>query len=478
MLIRSPNGTYEFIDFRETAPDLAHQDMFVKNPILSSIGGLSIAVPGEIRGLELAYQRHGKLSWKELFDPAIHIARYGFKTTALLEKRLEMGKDWIMNNQAFKKVYAPNGTLAKEGDLILRPTLADTLEVIATQGADSFYKGDIAKQLVKTIQENGGIITLDDLENYKAVIRPTINTYYHGRKITTTTSPTSGPISLSIFNLLERFQLSKQGDQDNFLNIHRLIESFKFGYAFRTEMADPDFMSNQERMDELISKDWASTVRRNISDDQTFDPLYYQPKYDHIEAHGTMHLSVIDENDGAVALTSSVNHLFGSQVMDEVTGVIFNDQMDDFSIPNTPNLFGLYPSKDNYPEPGKRPLSSITPIIVERDGLLELAIGGSGGSMILTSVVNVILNVLDHGMDLYQAIDAPRLHHQLLPNLLILEEDQNVQLATYLKDRGHELFQLPPEIRRISAVQAVQRFANSTLGAVSDPRKLGLAAAY
>ncbi|CAO3623063.1 unnamed protein product [Cunninghamella blakesleeana] len=475
MLIRSPNGTFEFIDYRETAPEFATQDMFVKNPILSSIGGLSIAIPGEIRGLELAHQRHGKLTWKELFEPAINMSRYGFKTTALLEKRLQMAKDWIVNEQAFMSIYAPNGTLAKEGDIITRSNLADTLEKIATEGADAFYKGDIAKQLVKTIQENGGIITLKDLENYKAIIRPTIQTYYHGRKLTTSTSPTSGPIALSIFNLLERFNLGKDGKSD--LNIHRIIESFKFGHAFRTEMGDPGFIFNEERMDEIISKDWASTVRRNMSDDQTFDPLYYQPKYDHIETHGTMHLSVIDEDDGAVALTSTVNHLFGSRVIDVETGIILNDEMDDFSIPGVPNLFGLYPSKYNYPEPGKRPLSSITPVIIERDGLLEMVIGGSGGSMILTSVVNSILNVIDFGMDLYQAIEDSRIHHQLLPNIVLLENDQNVHLTTFLNDYGHKLFLLPPELH-VSAVQAVQRFINGTISAVSDPRKLGYAAAY
>ncbi|KAI8096996.1 gamma-glutamyltransferase [Halteromyces radiatus] len=437
MLIRSPNGTYELIDFRERAPAKAHQDMFVEDPMLAQVGALSIATPGEIRGFELAHRRHGKLEWYKLFEPAIHIARYGFVATAFQESRLELAADWIMESQVWKDIYAPNGTLAKQGGIIRRPALANTLETIAKEGADAFYKGPIAEQMIRMIQENGGILSMEDLASYKAIIRPTINTYYHGRKVTTGTSPTSGPMILSVLNLLERYNLRVQGQTA--LNIHRLLEAFKFGYAFRTEMGDPDYLDNEDRMHQIISKEWASLVRKNISDEKTFEPSYYQPKYDHIDSHGTMHLSVIDENDGAVALTSTVNLLFGSRLMDAVTGVIFNDQMDDFSIPGTPNMFGLSPSKNNYVAPGKRPLSSITPVIVEYDTSLELVLGGSGGSTIPTSTLNVLLNVLDYHKDLYEATESSRFHHQLIPNLAIVEDDQDVFLMEALKDRGHQV---------------------------------------
>ncbi|ORZ08619.1 gamma-glutamyltransferase, partial [Absidia repens] len=387
MLIRAPNGTFDFIDFRERAPATAHEDMFVKDPMLAQVGALSIATPGEIRGFELAHQRHGKLQWYELFEPAIRIARDGFITTSFMEGRLQLAEEWIMKSHDWMDIYAPNGSLAKKGDIIRRPALASTLETIANEGADVFYKGSIAEQMIRTIQENGGILTLEDLTSYKAEIRPTVHTYYHGRKITTATSPTSGPILLAMLNILERYNLSVQGETG--LNIHRMLEAFKFGYAFRTEMGDPFYLDNQDRMDQIITKEWASIVRQNVSDERTFEPPYYQPKYDHVESHGTMHLSVIDENDGAVALTSTMNLLFGSRLMDPATGVIFNDQMDDFSIPGTPNMFGLSPSKNNYVAPGKRPLSSITPAIVEHDNSLELVLGGSGGSTILTSTLNV-----------------------------------------------------------------------------------------
>ncbi|CAO3592925.1 unnamed protein product [Absidia cylindrospora] len=475
MLIRAPNGTFDFIDFRERAPATAHEDMFVKDPMLAQVGALSIATPGEMRGFELAHQRHGNLEWRELFEPAIRIARDGFVATSFIEGRLQLAEEWIMKSDDWMNIYAPNGTLAKKGDIIRRPALASTLRAIANEGADVFYKGPIAEQMIRTIQENGGILTLEDLASYKAEIRPTVNTYYHGRRITTATSPTSGPILLAMLNILERYNLSVQGETT--LNIHRMLEAFKFGYAFRTEMGDPSYLDNQDRMDQIITKEWASIVRRNVSDERTFEPPYYQPKYDHVESHGTMHLSVIDENDGAVALTSTMNLLFGSRLMDAATGVIFNDQMDDFSIPGTPNMFGLSPSKNNYVAPGKRPLSSITPAIVEHDGTLELVLGGSGGSTILTSTLNVLLNVLNYGKDLYTATETPRLHHQLVPNIALLEDDKDISLMQALKERGHQTFVLPPEFH-VSAVQSVQRFSNGQIGAVSDPRKQGLAAAY
>ncbi|CAO0798915.1 unnamed protein product [Mucor circinelloides] len=389
MLIRSPNGTFEFIDFRETAPEKATRDMFVQNPELAKIGALSIGVPGEIRGLELAHKRHGKLAWSQLFEPSIHIARHGFKATELLAVRVATDSEWMQNLTEWSDVYYRNGKPIQQGDLIKRPQLADTLETISKLGADAFYEGEIAKQLVDTIQSAGGIVTLEDFKAYRPVIRRTLSTWYNGRKVTTCSEPTSGPVILSVLNLIERFQFKVEGFTG--LNLHRLVEAFKFGYAFRTELGDPDFIKNEPRIDEMVQKEYAADIRQKITDDTTHDPLYYNPKFDHIETHGTMHLSVVDEDDGAVALTSTVNLIFGSHIMDPSTGVILNDEMDDFSIPGIPNQFGLYPSEYNYAGPRKRPLSSITPTIIEKDARFEMAIGGSGGSIIPTATLNVSL---------------------------------------------------------------------------------------
>ncbi|KAI8970606.1 gamma-glutamyltransferase [Pilobolus umbonatus] len=387
MLIRSPNGTYDLIDFRERAGERATRDMFVEDPSLAEIGGLAVAVPGELRGLELAHQRHGSLPWYDLVAPAIQLARDGFKATELLERRLKPEAIWMQSLPEWTDIYFQNGRMKKEGEIVKRPNLATTLERVAIEGADAFYTGDIARHLVDTVNANGGNLTMEDFASYKPLIRDTIHTFYNGRKITTGSLPTSGPVLLSILNLIERFQFTVEGRNE--LNLQRLIEAFKFGYAFRTEMGDPDYLHNEERIDEIISKDYAARIRMNISDDQTHEPAYYNPKFDHVDSHGTMTLSVVDENDGAVTLTSTVNLSFGSHVMDPTTGVILNNEMDDFSIPGTPNMFGLFPSAYNYIEPGKRPLSSITPVIVETDSKFELALGGSGGSMIPTATLNV-----------------------------------------------------------------------------------------
>ncbi|KAI9312614.1 nucleophile aminohydrolase [Dichotomocladium elegans] len=475
MLIRSPNGTYEFVDFRETAPGAAHQDMFVDNPDLAKYGGLAVGVPGELRGFELAHQRHGKLPWAMLFEPAIRIARDGFKTTKLLEKRLKAAESWLMGLPDWVEVFAPNGTLAAEGDIIRRTQLAKTLEKVAREGADAFYIGELAESLVNATRAAGGIMTIDDMANYRALIRPAVSTYYHGRKVTTCTTPTSGPLIIAVLNLLEQYNLAIKGYTG--LNAHRIIEALKYGYAVRTEFGDPDYTLNWDRINEILSKEWAAHTRQNISDDATHDPLYYGPKFDHIENHGTMHLSVVDEENGAVALTSTVNLLFGARFMDPVTGVILNDEMDDFSIPGKPNAFGLYPSKYNYAAPGKRPLSSITPTIVEQNGEFELAVGASGGSAIPTSTLNVLLNVIDFGHNLYEAVEAPRYHHQLLPNLVLTEPTFNTKISEELESRGHQTFLLSLN-QTGTAVQAVMRMPNQSVHAVSDPRKFGIAAAY
>ncbi|CAO3597298.1 unnamed protein product [Absidia cylindrospora] len=475
MLIRSPNGTFEFIDYREIAPKATNETMFVDDPLLAQRGGLSVGVPGEIRGFELAHKRHGLLPWDRLFGPAIKMAREGFKTNNYLHEKLQLAEAWLMESPEFRKVYAPTGSIAQPGDILKRPNLARTLEIIAKEGPDAFYTGKIAESLINTIQQAGGIMTLNDLHHYKPTIRPTINTYYHGRKVTSCSAPTSGPILISMLNILERYNLRALGQTG--LNVHRLVEAMEFGYAFRTEPGDPDFTHLDDRYEEIITKEWASKVRSNISDTKTYAPLYYQPKYDDIGRHGTMHLSVVDENDGVVALTSTVNLSFGSRVMDPATGIILNDEMDDFSIPGIPNDFGLYPAVYNYAAPGKRPLSTITPAIVERDGHFEIALGGSGGSKIASATINVLLNVLDYDMDLYQAVKVPRVHHQLMPNQVVLEDNFSHDHQKSLEERLHKIYHLTKN-DTISGVQAVRRLPDGTVHAASDPRKFGIASAY
>ncbi|KAL1917076.1 uncharacterized protein VTP21DRAFT_5274 [Calcarisporiella thermophila] len=473
MLIRSANGSSELIDFREEAPIAANKSMYIHDPKLAQTGGLSVGVPGEIKGFELAHSRHGKLPWKDIFAPIIALNRYGVKVGPELARRIRIFES-LLSTGDWAATFAPNGTLLAEGDLLLRPNLANTLETIANEGADAFYTGKIADHLIERIQSTGGVLTREDFAAYRAIIREPISTYYHGRKIITGPAPTSGPVLIAVLNILERYNLKVGGLNE--VNLHRIVEAFKHGFAARTELGDPEYINNKERMAEILTKGWADRVRRNISDERTFDPLYYNPKYDTIENHGTTHLSVVDKDGMAVSLTSTVNLEFGSKVIDPVTGVILNDEMDDFSIPGQPNEFNLYPSPFNYPTSHKRPLSSSVPTFVERDGNFELVLGASGGSRIITATLDVLLNVLDFNMDLLHAVETSRVHHQLLPNVAVVESGFPAELIEGLVSRGHNV--TIRDIRKpLSEVQAVQRISD-TIYAVSDSRKHGIAAGY
>ncbi|KAJ2587496.1 hypothetical protein IWW49_003444 [Coemansia sp. RSA 1797] len=475
MLVRpSHNKRPLLIDFRETAAQAATSDMFVSNITNASVGPLASGVPGEIAGLYSAHSRFGKLPWHRLFEPAIALARDGFALSSVVHYNLERIKDVVLNSPGFNTTYTDgHGNLLKVGDKVRRPELADTLEEIARDGPNAFYKGRIAKSLVKTVQERGGILTTDDFALYKAVERTPIETYYHGRRVITGSAPTSGSVLLNILNVVEGFTLALDGPTAT--NYHRIVEAMKFGAAQRTLLGDPSFVDIAANLTRQISKEFASEIRANISDTQTFDVSHYDPEYDVLNNHGTTHLSIVDKDEMAVALTSTINLEFGSRIMDPSTGIILNDEMDDFSTTNQTNGFGLRPSPNNKIVPRKRPLSSTSATIIENNGHVELVIGGSGGSRILTAVLQVIINVLDFDMRLDQAVDAPRLHHQLLPHELGVDPLFPACITHQLAALGHVIV---PHGHGKSVVQAVQRLPDGLMHAVSDARKHGLAAGY
>lgn len=503
MSIRLPNGTVEVIDFRETAPAGASPSMFVKNPMLAQKGGLSVGVPGEIRGLALAHTRYGKLPWERLFAPSVRMAREGWPIGPELARRIQVYRVMMESEPDWSRVFAPNGTALREGQRIKRPALADTLETIGREGPEAFYTGPIAQSMVDHIQANGGILTMKDMKSYEPLIKKPMVGYYQGRKVYTTPAPTSGPILISILNILERYNLGHFKDDAN-VDVHRLVEAMKckfilvtfrivyclgthiaffrlrtiiVGYAQRTELGDPDFTDLETKIQRILNKDTAGAIRANISDDRTFPVEYYNPHWEPIENHGTTHMSTVDIDDMAVALTSTVNLVFGSKLMDPKTGIILNDEMDDFSIPGTPNAFGLQPSPYNYPEPGKRPLSSCVPTIVERDGHFEMALGGSGGSRILTSVLQIMLNVYNHDLNIMEAIENPRVHHQLMPNVVDIESGFSSSAVKFLATRDHNVTVSDITLGK-SEVQAVMRKADGVVYAASDSRKHGVAAGY
>ncbi|KAJ2161649.1 hypothetical protein GGF46_001331 [Coemansia sp. RSA 552] len=475
MLIRRPDGASPvLIDFREVAGAAATADMFAEDVMLAQIGGLASGVPGEVAGLHSAHSRFGKLPWHHLFGPSIALARDGFALSTLVYSNLKRLENDILARPGFNTTYTDgHGQLLKPGDTVRRPELADTLEEIARAGPQAFYKGRIAKSLARTIQANGGILTPEDFANYTAVDRVPVEAFYHGRRVITGPPPTSGSILLNMLNIVEGFTLALDGA--NPVNYHHIVEAMKYGAAQRTFLGDPSFVDVAENVTRQLSKLFASEIRANISDTQTFDVSHYDPEYDVLNNHGTTHLSVVDKDELAVAVTSTVNLEFGSRIMDVDTGIILNDEMDDFSTTNKTNHFGLRPSPNNKIVPGKRPLSSTSAVIIENNGHVELVLGGSGGSRILTAVLQAIVNVLDFGMRLDEAIDAPRLHHQLLPNELGVDPLFPSVLTHALASLGHKL---TPLNHGSSVVQGVHRLPDGLLHAVSDARKHGLAAGY
>lgn len=381
----------------------------------------------------------------------------------------------MLGQDDWRTVFAPNGKPLIEGQTIRRPNYARTLSVLASDGPDAFYKGPIADALVRKIKETGGIMTHADLEGYAVKVERALRGTYRDKKVYTSRAPTSGPALLHMLNLIERFDLAKEGRSG--LNAHRIVEAQKFGFAARTRIGDPSFaLNNSALIAEISTKDFADLIAANLTDDRTHPVEYYNPEFDIVTDHGTSHTSAVDSQGMAVALTTTVNLVFGSQVLDPETGILLNDEMDDFSTPGFPNDFGLWPSPYNYPEPGKRPLSSIAPTIMEHgDGSFYLAIGGSGGSRIFPSLFQVILN-LDWGLDVSEAIEYGRMHDQLLPMDVDVDNTLPNDLVDFLRDRGHNVTVKP--IGRVAGIVQAVLQKEGTIFAASDSRKNGIAAGY
>ncbi|KAI5120966.1 hypothetical protein M0805_006638 [Coniferiporia weirii] len=472
----SPNASSEVwsIDFRETAPAAANTTMYVGNPEASLFGGLAIGVPGELRGLGEAHKRWGSLPWARVVRPSAELAS-GWKIGIELGRRLPMFEELIFEDKTWSAIFAPNGRILREGELAHRANYSRTLAAIAEKGADAFYEGEIAASIIDAVQSTGGIMTLEDLASYKVKVAPSLVGSYRGRKVYTTHAPTSGPALLHMLNLLERYDLSGEGRTG--LNTHRIVEAMKFGFAARTNISDPSFVDDASRIDKISTKSFGELISTNVTDDTTHMPDYYNPTFDVVTDHGTSQTSIVDKNGMAVSITSTVNLLFGSQVMDPVTGIILNDEMNDFSTPDTPNASGLWPSPYNYPEPHKRPLSSCVPTIIEHpDGSFYLAVGGSGGSKIFPAVFQVILGINDWGLNPSEAVEWGRVHDQLYPSFVEVDSVLPLEAVNGLRERGHNVTIY--DINRIAAVVQVVMKTGDKIYAASDSRKNGIAAGY
>ncbi|KAJ7275360.1 gamma-glutamyltranspeptidase [Mycena haematopus] len=487
MLVRFPTSdkkhAYEMIDFRETMPAAGNETMYVTNSTtpetLSTIGGLAVGVPGELRGWEMLHKRHGRLPWKTLFQPAIKLARFGFPVNVDLASAINMGKSMILSDPLWSEVYAPNGTLLQLGDTVYRERYADTLEQVAEHGADAFYTGRIATNIAEAAYARGGIITTHDLANYSAIIREPVNITYHNNRIFSTVAPSSGAVVLSALKIFEGYR-GNYSDSDPEINVttHRLIEATQFAYGQRTQYGDPAFTANVTDLQQYyLTPAAVADVRSKILDNQTFPVAYYDPSdYTPLDDHGTSHMAAIDREGMAISLTTTVNLYWGSQVM-TTDGIILNDEMDDFSSPGQVNAFGFQPSPINFIRPGKRPQSSISSSIAEDlvTGEVTIATGSAGGSRIITATLQELHHYIDQGMTPEECTHHPRWHDQLsgvtyfeVGNPALGVQGFPNSTVAYLASLGYNM---TTEDLTGSTSHVVARAKNGTITAASDPRK-------
>ncbi|KAL2058586.1 hypothetical protein ABVK25_001314 [Lepraria finkii] len=443
-LIRSANGSYEAVDFRETAPGAAFEDMFKSNVLGSIIGGLASGVPGEAKGLYYIHKNYGILPWSTLFRPAIKLARDGFVVSKDFAKAMDLSTqfyadEFLSKDTAWADDFAPNGTRVGEGDFMTRERYARTLEAIAARGPDAFYKGPLAKATVRALRKANGTMTMEDMAKYKVVSRKPAEINYKGFRVHAVGAPSSGSVALSILKILEGYT---DFDHSEHLSTHRMDEAIRFGYGKRASLGDPDHVDGVDAYEAgMLNQSYASSTRAKIRDKHTLNISDYDPDgFESHENHGTSHVVTADSSGMATSLTTTINLFFGSRVMVPETGMVMNNEMADFSVPNISNVFGYYPSPANYVRPTKRPLSSIAPTMAEfANGTLFAILGASGGSRIITTVVQNALSVLDRGMTIHEAVKQPRLHDQLLPNQVHFEYNYDNATVDYMRKRGHNV---------------------------------------
>ncbi len=472
MVYRMADGRIGSLDYREKAPSAATKDMYLDKdgnviPQLSTQGMLASGVPGTLAGIFEAQAKFGKLKPKQVLQPVIDLARNGYVVTK------NQGESLRMHRQIFIQVNGPNTFFGKEfkaGDTLKQPALANTLERIAKNGKNEFYKGETAKILVNHFQTNGGIISKKDLSQYKAVWRDPIVFPYRDLKIISMAPPSSGGITLGqILKMLEPYPLSNLGYHSSEY-VQLLVEAERRAYADRNHyLGDPDFVKipTNQLLDSTYLKSRMSSFsfeKASKSADIAHGDLSFA------ESMETTHYSIVDADGNAVSVTTTLNGAYGSKVFVEELGFFMNNEMDDFSAKaGVPNMFGLVGTEANSIAPGKRMLSSMTPTIVEKEGKLSMVVGTPGGSTIITSVLQTILNVYEFDMDMQEAVNAPRFHHQWLPDLVNFEPKAfGAALVNQLKSKGYLLNEGNSPI--IGKVDAIRVLANGKLEGGADPR--------
>ncbi len=478
MLIRFADGRATFIDFRERAPEKASRNMYLSpegRPTQDSITGYrAVGVPGSVRGFELASKKYGRKPWAAMLAPSIELARKGFPVSYGLAQSLRGSRRALEQFPDSKRIFLKQGAFYEPGEQFVQPELAATLERISRGGAREFYEGETGQRLARAMAENGGLITLADLKAYEAVERKPLTGGYRGYEILTAPPPSSGGAGiLEMLGILEGTGYEKSG-AGSALSIHWTAEAMRRYFADRSQyMGDPDFV--RVPIAGLLSREYLAGLRKSIDPERVTPSAQLGPgKPAAYESPETTHYSVVDAEGNAVSVTYTLNNGYGSGVTAPGLGFLLNDEMDDFAAkPGAPNLFGLVQGEANAIQPRKRPLSSMTPTIVLRNGRLYLVVGSPGGPRIITAVLETIQNVIDFGMNIQDAVDWPRFHHQWLPDTLYIETGISPDTAALLKARGYNV----ERIRSMGEVAAILA-DNGWLEGAADARTESKAAGY
>ena len=491
LTLQMADGRRSFVDFRETAPAAASADMFLdeKGQIISgasTLGHKAVAVPGTVAGLELTLQKYGSQSRRQLLRPAIALARDGFVLQqGDVDMISEVAADLRRDPVSTAIFLNPDGTVPVAGHRLVQKDLARSLQRIASTGLAGFYEGATATALSKASKAGGGLISKDDLANYRAVERAPIECDYRGLTIISAPPPSSGGVILcELLNILEAYPLAEHG-WGSAQASHWMIEAMRHAYVDRNHyLGDPDFVENP--VVRLLDEQHAARIRASIADQRAGNSAELAPGKAPHEGDHTTHYSIADRHGNVISVTYTLNDWFGAKVTAAGTGILLNNEMDDFtSAIGAPNLYGLIQGKANAIAPLKRPLSSMTPTIVSRDGKPLMVLGTPGGSRIITAVLHTLVNVVDFGMDIQEAVDAPRFHQQWQPAVTAVEDYAfSPDTRRILEDWGHTFGDPQPENHLAAILIGAPTLNGAGVGefiyyGANDPRRgTGLALGY